>query len=176
MSGALPVSSGDQMPRDALEAQLVALRGQPIRALRRAWRTIWQSDAPAVQSADLLFRLMAWRLQADHLGGLTLETQVRLALLRRQVEARTLRVASPVRAPQPGVKLVRDWQGTRHEVTVTETGYLYRDTAYTSLSEIARRITGTRWSGPRFFGTDRDSPPLHAARPTSEAPFGRKGG
>jgi hypothetical protein len=55
----------------------------------------------------------------------------------------------------PGARLLREWGNTTHEVTVTETGFTYRSRAYKSLSQIAREITGTRWSGPAFFGVKK---------------------
>ena len=90
--------------------------------------------------------MLAWRVQAEAEGGLGAETR---RALRRPVAAQSRA------APQPGggTRLVREWQGVRHEVTVCEDGaFLYRGERHRSLSRIARAITGTRWNGPRFFG------------------------
>ena len=61
----------------------------------------------------------------------------------------------PSASLKPGSRLVRNWRGKPHDVTIREDGYLYRDQLYRSLSHIAREITGTNWSGPRFFGLTR---------------------
>jgi hypothetical protein len=88
--------------------------------------------------------MLAWRLQALAGGGLDPETR---QLLRKPPPAR----ASS--APLGGTRLVREWQGTTHEVVVTpEGGFQYRGQTYKSLSQVARTITGVRWNGPRFFG------------------------
>ena len=113
-----------------------------LEALRSAWQRRYGSP-PRLRSADLLRRILAWRIQAEALGGLPVETRRALA-----------RTSAAPRGPklEPGVRLTREWRGVRHEVEMMQQGVLYRGQAYASLSEVARAITGTRWNGPRFFG------------------------
>ena len=96
-----------------------------------------------MRSRELLARLLAWRIQADAFGGLDATT---IRLLKSD------RLPAPRLTLAPGMRLARDWQGRRHEVEVLEKGFAYAGTAYRSLSEVARVITGTRWNGLRFFG------------------------
>jgi hypothetical protein len=98
-------------------------------------------------SRALLARLLAYDLQAARRGGLTQRVRARLAKIR----------AGDAPQPstpklKPGARLVREWNGISHTVDVTETGFVYRGESWRSLTAIAKAITGTRWSGPRFFG------------------------
>jgi len=131
---------------DPIERQVTeevrGLQALNLEALRTQWRRRY-GPPPRLRSADLLRRLLAWRIQAEALGGLSPE--VRRALARTGAAARGPKL-------EPGVRLTREWRGMRHEVEITEQGVLYRGRSYASLSEVARAITGTRWNGPRFFG------------------------
>jgi hypothetical protein len=95
---------------------------------------------------DLLHRAIAYQLQADWLGGLAPKVE---KLLQSSSSPRTL---NGHRNLEPGSQLVREWQGEMHVVDVIEGGYRWQGERYASLSAVAREITGTRWSGPRFFG------------------------
>lgn len=102
---------------------------------------------PKHRAADLLRRVLAWRIQTDAYGGFD-------AVTRRLLE----RDVSNVRASaEPGMRLARDWAGRRHEVTVVDDGVEYQGRKYGSLSEVARLITGKRWNGPRFFGLRQEN-------------------
>ena len=96
--------------------------------------------------AETLRRLLAYELQARVLGGLTAQDRRTLRAIANGNPVGDNGVASP------GTHLVRDWNGRTYRVEVTETGYVLDGTTYTSLSAVAKRITGTAWSGPRFFG------------------------
>lgn len=125
----------------------VQLEGLGLEDLRDRWRGRYGAP-PALRSPELLALMLAWRIQADHAGGLDAD-------LRRALR----RLAGVKAAPEPtaGTRLVREWEGTPHEVIVmSEGGFLYRGDRYRSLSEIARLITGVRWNGPRFFGLRRE--------------------
>jgi hypothetical protein len=119
--------------------------------LRKEWRRLYRSQPPRL-SRDLLVRAIAHRIQELRYGGLSKATRRRLASL---VEARdsgaelAIQGAQKIRA---GARLVREWNGRTHNVTVEEGGFAYAGQNYRSLSAIAREITGARWSGPRFFG------------------------
>jgi Protein of unknown function (DUF2924) len=132
----------------AIEAEIVHLRSLATDALRRHWRVVFGRTPPADLSNDLLGRMIAWRLQERAFGSLDRESLRFLDCLARQG-------SSPRHRFKPGTVLVRDYQGQRHAVTVTPDGFDWQGTTYGSLSAIARAITGTAWSGPRFFALRR---------------------
>jgi hypothetical protein len=101
---------------------------------------------------DLLIRFLAYRIQEQAYGGLKPETHKRLDDLARRFEANPNASISDAPQIKPGTRLIRDWRGQSHSVTVLEKGYEHAGKRYASLSQIARMITGTRWSGPLFFG------------------------
>lgn len=118
--------------------------------LRDQWHCHYGEAAPNL-SCDLLRRGLAWRLQEKREGGLSRDT---LRRIRRIAAARDAppSKAAPPRKLTAGTRLVRDWHGVGHSVTVLEDGFEYDDEHWQSLSAIARAITGAKWSGPRFFG------------------------
>ena len=119
--------------------------------LRKEWRRLYRSQPPRL-SRDLLVRAVAYRIQELRYGGLSKATSRKLAALvqaRRSDGEVAPEGALRIRA---GVRLVREWNGRTHSVTVEEEGFTYAGRSYRSLSAIARQITGARWSGPRFFG------------------------
>jgi hypothetical protein len=121
----------------AIEAEIADLRSFALDALRRRWRVVFGRTPPAGLSKDLLGRMIACRLQEQAFGGLDRESP--------------RHGGSPRRRLKPGTVLVRDYEGQRHTVTVAPDGFNWQGTTYASLSAIARAITGTAWSGPRFF-------------------------
>src|SRR5436853_69275 len=129
----------------AIEAEIAHLRSLALDALRRHWRVIFGRPPPADLSKDLLGRMIAWRLQERAFGDLDRESLRFLDSLARQG-------GLPRRQLKVGTVLVRDYHGQRHTVTVARDGFDWQGATYSSLSAIARAITGTAWSGPRFFG------------------------
>jgi hypothetical protein len=102
----------------------------------------------------VLLRELAWALQANAFGGLNSMTERRLKQIADSLD-RGEAITSKIRRDlPPGVVLTREWKGVVHTVTVTTEGFQHLGRRYASLSDIARAITGTRWSGPRFFGLD----------------------
>jgi hypothetical protein len=128
----------------AVEAEIARIPSLALDALRRRWRAAFGRSPPAALSKNLLGRMIAFRLQERAFGGLDRES---LSLL----DGFARHTVSPRRHLKPGTVLVRDYQGERHTVTVTPDGFDWQGTTYASLSAIARAITGTAWSGPRFF-------------------------
>jgi hypothetical protein len=130
--------------------QLVPAR-HSLDELRREWRRLYNRDSPRI-SRDLLILGIAYRLQEIEHGGLGKAT-----LRKLRTVAKTLRATGRV-GPAPslslklGGRLVREWHGRTHTITITEDGFEYAATTYRSLSHIAKKITGAHWSGPRFFG------------------------
>ena len=119
--------------------------------LRKEWRRLYRSQPPRL-SRDLLLRAIAYRIQELRYGGLSKVTSRKLAAL---VQARRSDEGiAPESAPRisAGARLVREWNGRTHTVTVEEEGFTYVGRNYRSLTAIARELTGARWSGPRFFG------------------------
>ena len=130
------------MSRNATVTRAVAaIASMSLAELRSEWERRYGA-APRHRSADLLRRVLAWRVQADVYGGLDATTKKLLAR-----EDLPLRVVAP-----PGMRLAREWAGRTHEVVVIENGVVYEGKTWGSLSEVARHITGMRWNGPRFFG------------------------
>ena len=126
---------------DRVAAEVRALERLDLRGLREEWRRRY-GEPPRMRSAELLARLLAWRIQSDALGGLDPAT-IRMLKSERPVPSRP--------SPAPGSRLTREWLGV-HEVDVVDRGFRYEGRDYRSLSHIARTITGTRWNGLRFFG------------------------
>ena len=119
--------------------------------LRAEWRRVHKSVPPTAYTADLLIRGITYRLQEQCLGKLPIELRRELDQLAGiGVKAAGQRARAGVL--RPGSRLVRRWRGTSYSVSVLNGEFEFRDKRYKSLSEIAREITGTRWSGPRFFG------------------------
>ena len=131
--------------------KLDGLAAMPPAALRAEWRRVYRAPAPAL-SPDLLARGIAYRLQEMREGGLSPAVERLLLRLAARADLTLLPAAPASTSLRPGTKLVRSWNGETHHVLVTEGGYLFDDRTYTSLSKIAHVITGTKWSGPRFFG------------------------
>ncbi|MGE0652275.1 MAG: DUF2924 domain-containing protein [Alphaproteobacteria bacterium] len=131
--------------------------------------------APKGMSSPPLRRIVAYRLQEISAGGPNRALKQRLKRLAEDLrKGRSVSSPQPAIRIKPGTRLLRDWQGHTHSVTVTEGGFQYRDRTYRSLSVIAREITGTRWSGPAFFGLrdrKRGTPaPISHATPAAGAP------
>ncbi|WP_439573828.1 DUF2924 domain-containing protein [Phreatobacter sp.] len=127
----------------SLETEVRALDALDLDGLRSAWRSRF-GPAPKLRSVELLRLMLAWRIQAKATGGL--DFTVRRALERRGATERQGRSLGL------GAVLRRDWQGQTIEVVVEEAGFRHAGRLYPSLSAVAEAVTGTRWSGPRFFG------------------------
>ncbi len=125
-----------------MQAQLAALMQLNRIELAKRWQQCFGVSAPHLCRTPLMRQAIAWHLQTQELGGLSL-------LEKRQLQSDAI---TPSNKPSNGSRLVRVWQGKTHQVTVLENGYLYEDRIWKSLSAIARHITGTPWSGPAFFG------------------------
>lgn len=135
----------DMNPADKFPS-LEHLPALGISDLKSLYEKLHHRPAPARASAEFLRGNIAWSMQATKLGKSP--ATLRQALIKRS-NGRASRTTSTNRA---GTRLIRDWQGQTHEVTVLEKGYSWQGKRYRSLSRIAKEITGSRWSGPRFFG------------------------
>ncbi len=139
-----------QVDRTALAAELAGLPHLADADLRSRWRDLFGHPPPRL-GRGLLAAAVAYRLQEKALGGL--KPSVRRMLAQAAGHAAAGRpVAPPPPIAKAGTCLIRQWHGEVHEVAVLDDGVLYRGERYRSLSQVARAITGVRWSGPRFFG------------------------
>lgn len=126
--------------------------------LEQEWVRRFRVPVPAIKSRDVLRRIIAWRVQAYTFGGYDRETRRRLKqLIADHANAKPLVTRAAARL-SPGTVLKREWKGKVHAVAVEASGFVYEGNSYASLSEIARLITGTRWSGPRLFGIETGRP------------------
>jgi hypothetical protein len=137
--------------RNELADEIARLRDLDLPRLRARWRTVFRRKAPDHLPRHLLFRVLAYRLQADRLGDLDKET-VRLLERIASGNAGNWVLGKQSRLLQPGSMLMREWNGARHRVEVLDKGFAWNGATYRSLSAVAFAMTGTRWSGPRFFG------------------------
>jgi Protein of unknown function (DUF2924) len=147
-------TKGFRMPDDlnaTVETELDRLRTMPIIELRALWHAKFKSEPPKAFGPDLLRRSIAQKVQEMAYGGIDAATRRSLDQLMAQHAKTPGKIILPRRI-KPGVVLVRDWKGGNHRVTVLNDGFSYQGKIYSSLSEIARLITGTHWNGPRFFG------------------------
>jgi Protein of unknown function (DUF2924) len=135
-----------------IEAQIVALEALTIGELQTEWSRVYRAQPPTRLSRDLLLRGVAYRVQERAYGGLSLSTKRRLRTLSEGFDRREGTGAAPTLKLKPGTKLVREWHRQVHTVSVLDNGLEYQGETYQSLTRIARQITGTGWSGPRFFG------------------------
>lgn len=142
---------------NSVESEIERLQGQGIIALRDYWARRFRRPAPPIQSADLLHRLIAWQLQVEAYGDLDTTTKQMIARLMRAKNGNGALPRSALNPLKTGSVLVREWRGVEHRVLVLDDGFEHRGKRYKSLTQIARTITGTRWSGPRFFGLEAPS-------------------
>lgn len=136
---------------DTLAAEIVQLDGLGLGTLRDLWRERLGSP-PHFASTELTRLWLAWELQAKVRGGYELATRRRLKQLSKSSKVDAAPTSAALGALKPGTVLTREWGGVTHRVMVLEEGFAWAGQNYRSLSEIATRISGTRWSGPRFFG------------------------
>ena len=154
------VRIGPALPdREALDVEIARLRDLDIAVLRSRWHVMFGRRPPPHLPRHLLFRILAYRLQADRLGDLD-DASRRLLDRSGSPEKAGQNAANLVRSIAdvwPGTSLSREWNGHMQRVTVLTDGFAWNGKTYPSLSKVAFAITGTRWNGPRFFGL-RDKP------------------
>ena len=133
--------------------RLAALKAMSVNELKTEWQAMFDAPAPN-NSRTFLESRLAYRIQELTYGGPDKQTRRLLDLLADEVEGtltRKSQIADP-RNPVVGTKLIREWDGIAHTVTVLKEGFEWGGQRYKSLSAVARAITGTRWNGYRFFG------------------------
>ena len=144
--------------RQTIEDEIAHLRDLDLKGLRAYWHNEFGRRAPEHLTRYLLFRIIAYKVQADRLGDLDAET---LKVLRQAAglegrppaASRALAEFDQRRfAPPSGTILVREWDRKSHRVMVMPNGFAWNGRIFASLSQVAFAITGTKWNGPRFFG------------------------
>jgi len=151
-----------QPDRKTIDVEIARLRDLDVGALRARWHTVFGRPSPHLPR-HLLFRVLAYRLQADRFGDLDTESRRLLDGAGSPEDAgkRAADPSRPIADVRPGAMLAREWNGRMQRVAVLADGFAWNGKTYPSLSKIAQAITGTRWNGPRFFGL-RDKPPKEA--------------
>jgi len=139
---------------DPIKPVILGFQAAPLARLRQHYCELFKKPPPPAFSADLLRRVMAYRIHEDRLGGLN--TKTKAALLER-CDASIAGKSRGSRQLAIGCVLVRDYGGHSHRVTVAKDGFEYNGKIFANLSEIALHITGTKWNGPRFFGLRKAS-------------------
>ncbi len=137
---------------DPIAQRLTTLPNLSKTALRELWQQLLNAPPPPQLRRHQMIPILAYRLQEQIFGSLTTASRGRLRQLARAFEANSSSSISAIPTLKPGTRLVRQWRDQVHLVNVETSGYEYQGARYQSLSEIARLITGTRWSGPLFFG------------------------
>jgi hypothetical protein len=132
-------------PPEQINDVLAILKSAPIADLRSEWRAIFRTEPPSAFGPDLLRRSLAQHRQERGFGGLS----GRAIYTLKHKKSGRIEVARRIKI---GAVLVRQWKGQTFRVTVADRGFVFNGETFASLSEIARKITGTRWNGPRFFG------------------------
>ena len=144
---------------EALENEIARLRGLDLEELQARWHTAFRRRAPPHLPRHLLFRMLAYRLQVDRLGELDADSRRLLARIGLGSSDGTDRLAAGLNRSRTELKhgtlLTREWDGHLQRVMVLADGFSWNGKTYPSLSKVAFAITGTRWSGPRFFGLDK---------------------
>jgi Protein of unknown function (DUF2924) len=137
---------------DSVKKQLETLPDLPRSDLAELWLQVFNSAPNPKTRKPAMIRFLAYRIQEQAYGSLSPSNQRRLRQMEGSAVGDSNLKTSSARRIHPGTRLVREWQNQVHLVNVEAKGYEYRGVRYRSLSEIARLITGTRWSGPLFFG------------------------
>ena len=146
--------------RGSLDNEIARLRGLDVGELRARWHTVFRRRAPSHLPRHLLFRILAYRLQANRLGDLDADSGRLLDRIGSGPSDGIDRIVADFKGSKsltPGTLLTREWKGHLQQVMVVADGFSWNGKTYRSLSQVAFAVTGTRWSGPRFFGLDKPS-------------------
>ena len=140
-----------------MDEKLGKLGRMPKRELLELWRERFGEEPPHKHSPSLLRREIAWKIQERIDGGLSVRTKRRLRELTKAFQKDSNHLPHAAPRLKPGTLLTRDWQGVTHSVQVLDAGFMHEGKTHSTLSSVERTITGTRWSGPVFFGLRKRS-------------------
>ena len=141
--------------RLSVEAEIARLRDLGVTELRQRWTKLYGRPVPKYFRRELIVRAIAYQIQVKAFGGLSEATKQRLREIAEAARNGTFDAVDLEPRIAPGAKLVRTWKKATHEVMVLQDGFVWNGKRYTSLSTIAKSITGTSWNGWRFFGITR---------------------
>src|SRR5690606_19664691 len=142
---------------ESVLVRLAGLKTASVPQLKKQWRDLFESEPPPYNRRFLESRL-ADRIQERAYGGVNPATAARVEALADELDGKGSRKPRPLDRPIVGTRLVREYEGVEHHVTVRADGFEYQGRPYRSLSAVARAITGTRWNGPMFFGLRQSGP------------------
>jgi hypothetical protein len=163
-----PGRRGASLQQRTIQDEIVHLHDLDLTGMRTHWHNEFGRPAPEHLTRHLLFRILAYKIQADRFGDLDADT---LKVLDRasgsdggpSIISKKLAVLDQSRfAPPPGAVLVREWDRKSHRVMVMPDGFAWNGKTFESLSQVAFAITGTKWNGPRFFGLRDRQPQINA--------------
>ena len=157
----LPKDNGSLVARELVRIELLSLD-----QLRELWTESFSDRPPMLKTRDVLLRILAWRIQAKAYGGLKPAIARKIRELSAAFARDPHHPLSPTPDLKPGTVLAREWKGVVHRVLVQRDGFVYDEKPFASLTDIARTITGTAWSGPRFFGIEKGVKRAGARAPT----------
>jgi hypothetical protein len=144
--------TGETQVSNQISAKVKELPKLRTQELKELWQQLFAKPPHPRLRRELMIPILAYQIQQNAYGGLKPSTRKRLERLALELERNPKADLQSTPQIKTGTKMIRHWQGQRHEVLASEGGFDYRGQRYRSLSEIARKITGTRWSGPLFFG------------------------
>lgn len=131
------------------------MQNKSIDQLKDSWRNCFKNNPPPRASQDFMQGHIQWTNQASEHGGLKRKINTQVKQLMQQLREGADLIPDSNLIIKPGTRLIRQYKGEKHEVITTDSGFLYKDREYTSLSTIARHITGTNWNGKVFFGVKK---------------------
>ena len=140
-----------------LEIKISALEKMTTAQLKLEWQTLYHTQPPPSVHRVLLIQAISFKIQEGLFGGMSTVMKRKLKGLVQHLEDNNNHVFDPGINLKPGAQLIREWHGQSHCISVLEEGFDFNGQTYSSLSKIAKEITGTRWSGPRFFGVQRNT-------------------
>jgi len=139
----------------ALEAEIGRLPELSLLELRHRWKTLFGHPAPKSLRRNFLARAVAYQMQVEAYGGLSVATKRRLREIAHAVRNGDANAMLGSGRIKPGTQMIRQWQNTSHTVTAFVDGFEWNGRTYKSLSAVANAITGTNWNGFAFFGIKR---------------------
>ena len=139
----------------ALEAEIGRLPALSLLELRNRWKTLFGHPAPKSLRRNFLARALAYQMQVETYGGLSVATKRRLREIANAVRTGDANAMLGSSRIKPGTQMIRQWQNTTHTVTALVEGFEWNGRTYKSLSAVANAITGTNWNGFAFFGIKR---------------------